>query len=300
MRETAYQGEGGNVDTTKTQSGFVRALIAAALALAAAVGIMLPAQNAWAEEGGDFTLTVQKHWTDKQGNAIDVPFDKLDVMVHGYRYESVPGSSELVKQELTQPFKVEVTPDGWVSDAVLSNVEDYEQFEVVSEVAYIEGEEVNLAQYGLLEGGWSITFNRDYENATATQSGKEPSCSNVKIPGLDGSGFVLVGLTGNSSTGESGYVLWMPYMENLSQSARDAIRAAIRGNGIDNGIGNVGKKDITFYDELASGAHGIDAFYRTDGKVDITMEGPNEWNQVWWGPFAFMSKTGEPSHYQSC
>lgn len=253
----------------------------------------------WVTDTGEYQLSLTKQWKNQNGSALAaaaIPFTKVKVTVEQY-YRIGDGSttSSVNQQELELTAK-----NDWEA-YYTKPVENYTAFRVLREEVYIDDALIVTHSYDYSENGqgiltttwgddkypdqyseWEIggfEFQRDY-SAEGTEFKVEPSNAelNIQIPA---SGCVIV-----RNTNEA--VIWTPYLDIMSDAAKNALLTMVENSKFDKGWGSVNKYYL-MDDTLPSSLNGAretlkNLKYSDDGSiVSIVFKRTSEWNEVAYG-----------------
>ena len=244
--------------------------------------------NNWAKNTNTYNLTLTKEWTaDKDEFAGTVPFGKVEVLVQ--QYYKVTSGSTTNDRELNK-YKITLTPNNGWSGSYVGQVYDYSVFRALEETVYsVNGQKMVVYTYDVDTESWStkyqngyteadllgwhvgdFTFTRDYGTANIGNFVPVHNKNNVEFT-IPGSGLVIL-------KKGSDYRIWMPYMEYLDESARQAIRAKLQQD----------YSGAIFLDEdKGSSLSGTVIQYREDGSVYLNFKAQNTWSWFEYGTIDF-------------
>ena len=244
--------------------------------------------NNWAKNTNTYNLTLTKEWTaDKDEFAGTVPFGKVEVLVQ--QYYKVTSGSTTNDRELNK-YKITLTPNNGWSGSYVGQVYDYSVFRALEETVYsVNGQKMVVYTYDVDTESWSteyqngyteadllgwhvgdFTFTRDYGTANIGNFVPVHNKNNAEFT-IPGSGLVIL-------KKGSDYRIWMPYMEYLDESARQAIRAKLQQD----------YSGAIFLDEdKGSSLSGTVIQYREDGSVYLNFKEQNTWSWFEYGTIDF-------------
>ena len=231
-----------------------------------------------------YVLQLTKQWRTKDGITVanaNIPFDRVEVEVVQFYKMGTEGN--LTEKEINRDVLVLTKENHW-TDSYAGEIKDYSLFKATTERVFIGDTEVDGGDYDWSMG--NFTFQRKYETAEVVFEGRIQSCANTSLK-VQGNSVVLVKLTRNS-----GYVIWMPYLDYLDETAKEAIKQAVCDNQ-PSGAGNISLSSLKFYNEVSNSMTGVTVTYLQDGAVQIDMAGSSVWAQLWYGPFVFADTTVE-------
>lgn len=231
-----------------------------------------------------YVLQLTKQWKTKDRITVanaNIPFDRVEVEVVQFYKMGTEGN--LTEKEINRDVLVLTKENNW-TDSYAGEIKDYSLFKATAERVFIGETEVDGGDYDWSMG--NFTFQRKYETADVVFEGRIQSCANTSLT-VPGNNVVLVKLTRNS-----GYVIWMPYLDYLDETAKEAIKRAVCDNQ-PSGAGNISVDSIKFYNEVSNSMTGVTVTYLQDGAVQIDMAGSSVWAQLWYGPFIFADTTVE-------
>lgn len=253
----------------------------------------------WVTDTGEYQLSLTKQWKNQSGStlaAAAIPFTKVKVTVEQY-YRTGDGSTT----SSVNPQVLELTAENGWEAYYTKPVENYTAFRVLREEVYIDDALIVTHSYDYSENGqgiltttwgddkyqdqyseWEIggfEFQRDY-SAEGTEFKVEPSNAelNIQIPA---SGCVIV-----RNTNEA--VIWTPYLDIMSDAAKNALLTMVENSKFDKGWGSVNKYYL-MDDTLPSSLNGAretlkNLKYSDDGSiVSIVFKRTSEWNKVAYG-----------------
>lgn len=239
-------------------------------------------------------LQATKEWKTKRGETVEnsnIPFGKVEVDIQ--QYYKVGTYPDLTEEPIGEPFMLALTGENSWTDAYRNPVEDYSYFKAVAERVYDKNENL-IVTYGLdMEGSWLPTyaegysekdlygwipgefeFTREYEGAQVQWT--EIKNKNEAVFDLPGSGILVL-------KKGSDYLIWMPYMEQLSTEARAEIKKNV----------GVNYRNPRFLDEdTGSTLENAKIIYAEGtGNVHLNFENQSDWSWFAYGPFEFQNNT---------
>ena len=254
----------------------------------------------WVTDKGEYQLSLTKQWKNQNGNtlaAAAIPFTEVHVTVEQY-YKIGDGNQATV----VNSDELVLTVDNQWKDSYSQKVENYTAFRVREEEIYINNElivtytydangksnvEWTNDEYRTRYSEWNIgdfEFIRNY-TATGTQFTVITPNANKKIP-VPTNGCVIICNSNDA-------VIWTPYLETMSETAKKVLLTAIEGSDFDSDWGN--NKKYYFMDDpnlpgnLSGAKDAIESLDYSQEIVEITFDGSSEWNKVAYGAIALAS-----------
>ena len=254
--------------------------------------------NNWVKDKGEYNLTLTKEWKDKQGKVVpaeEIPFTEVQVDVKQYYKSGASGNEQVVNSDT-----LTLTAQNDWTDQYGETVYNYTAFRAIEERVYVNdettGEKKLVVTYtyqddvwtASWEGGmqelypeWTIgefAFDRDY---TASGSYFDVITTNADAKITIPASNCLVAKNNTDA------VIWMPYLDALSPSAREALKVAVKASVFENGWGGTDGNYYLIDEEnlprdLASAAETLKNITYSDDGTQVTIEftSKNAWNKV--------------------
>lgn len=248
--------------------------------------------NNWVKDKGEYSLKLTKQWKDKQGTSVpaaEIPFTEVQVDVEQYYKSGASGSEQVINNDT-----LKLTAQNNWTDQYGEMVYNYTAFRGVTERVYVNDELV--VTYTYTNGEWEPFWEEGMQGLYPEWTIGEFAFDREYI--ANGSYFNVI--TTNQDTkitipasnclvakNNTDAVIWMPYLDALSSSAREALKEAVKESTFENGWGST---DGEFYliddedlpDDLASAAATLkNITYSEDGKqVTIEFTSKNAWTKV--------------------
>lgn len=254
--------------------------------------------NNWVKDKGEYSLTLTKEWKDEQGTVVpaeEIPFTEVQVDVEQYYKSGVSGDEQVVNSgTLTLTIQ-----NDW-TDQYGETVYNYTAFRAIEERVYVNdettGEQKLVVTYTYQDDVWTASwkdgmqelypewtigefaFDRDY---TASGSYFDVITTNADAKITIPASNCLVAKNNKDA------VIWMPYLDALSPSAREALKVAVKASVFENGWGGT---DGNYYlideenlpNNLVSAAGTLKNITYSDDGTQVTIEftSKNAWNKV--------------------